>query len=131
MLYLIWRHYLMVKTLISLFIIVVTSSIYVWGEDVVSSSSTVSTSTTTSTLDKLKPNDKNILWIFPNHSTQEVPEKWAPLSPAKKLSLAIDDSLDPYAIPAIAIYAGIDHWQNKLPVFGKSWSWVCPNVSQI
>jgi hypothetical protein len=108
--------------LLSYCILFLLSSTYAWGDVSASSPSTVSTSTTTSTLDKLKPNDKNILWIFPNHSTQEIPGKWEPLSPAKKLSLAIEESLDPYSIPAIAVYASIDHWQNKFPVFGKSWS---------
>jgi hypothetical protein len=103
-------------------ILLIIPCLSAYGEDVSTSTITVQVSTTTSTLNKLKPNDKNILWVFPNHSTEENPGEWKPMSSRDKLSLAIDDSLDPYAIPAIAVYASIDHWQNKIPVFGKSWS---------
>ena len=80
--------------------------------------STSGSSTQDQQIDK-KKNDR-IFGVIPNYRTVE-DEKREPtrLSPGEKFKLGFQDSFDPYAYPAAAIFAGIAMAQNQTKSFGQ------------
>lgn len=57
-------------------------------------------------------NDR-ILWVFPNYRTVDQAKSQPTITPREKLSIALNDSFDPYAFPVAGLFAGIAQAQDR------------------
>lgn len=63
-------------------------------------------------------NDR-ILWVFPNYRTVDQAKSQPTIAPRDKVSIALHDSLDPYAFPVAGIFAGIAQAQDRPEAWGQ------------
>ncbi|HXT00423.1 MAG TPA: hypothetical protein VN915_07090 [Elusimicrobiota bacterium] len=70
--------------------------------------------------------DDRILWLFPNYRTVDQEKSQPVITRREKLSIALNDSFDPYAFPVAGIFAGIaqledrpDAWDRGLDGYRK------------
>jgi hypothetical protein len=70
-------------------------------------------------------NDR-ILWLFPNYRTVDQDKSQPTITRREKLSIAFNDSFDPYAFPVAGLFAGIaqledrpDSWSRDLDGYRK------------
>lgn len=65
-----------------------------------------------------EPSKNHIFWIIPNYRSDENSTEIKPLTPAKKMKVALDDSFDPSAFLVAGIFAGLSMAQRQYSSFG-------------
>ena len=63
--------------------------------------------------------EDRLFWFIPNYQTVDEQRSLPTISPRDKFTIAIKDSVDPYAFPIAGFFAGIAHFQNDYPSWGR------------
>jgi len=63
--------------------------------------------------------EDRIVWIFPNYQTVDEANSKPVISSRDKLTIAIKDSVDPYAFPVAGMFAGINYAEDRDASWGQ------------